>query len=106
MPIRDEVSPRLTVVGERGDGFERSRVLAKGSEVRACEAVSRVGFVGFLLVHAHQLARLLVWQRSEQHRLTTLNTAVVPPMPDGERGDHDRRETRAASKLSTAYRKS
>ena len=99
-PVPDEVAPGFAVVGERRDGFEGCRVIAKGREVRAREVVSRGGLVGLLLVEAHELARLLVRQRGEQHRLKDAEYRRRAADPQGERGDHNGREAGTPPQLS------
>ena len=99
--VPDEVVPGLGVVVEGRDHFKRRRVIAKKREVRAGEVVPRGGLVGFLLVQANELPRLLVRQWSEDDGLEHAEDRRCGADPHGKRGDHNGGEAGTASKLST-----
>jgi hypothetical protein len=100
LAINYEVCRGLAVVGERGDGFEGRRLLAKERKMRARQIGSRGALIGFLLVEAHELARLLVRQRGQQHCLKNTKHRRGATDPHSERDDHGRGEARIAPHLS------
>ena len=92
---RADVGAGLIVCAEGGDGSERCHPFPVVEEVNGRDVAAHVGLLDGREVQANQLARLLVRQRLQEHRIHGTEHRRRPANADGQREDGDGGESRA-----------